>query len=105
MRVGRIQGLEGPFWASRLHMSSVLRKGCCGLHKMHVFAFKGAKSCHPPPEADPRQNFCKILWFGLWRGSASGGGFCAFKGKNVHSVQATAQFSQSGAHMQARDPK
>ena len=28
-----------------------------------------------------------------------GGGFCAFKGKNVYLVQATAQFSQSGAHM------
>ena len=28
-----------------------------------------------------------------------------FKGKNVHLVQATAQFSQSGAHMQARGSK
>ena len=27
MRVGRIQGLEGPFWASRLHMSSVFEEG------------------------------------------------------------------------------
>ena len=86
-------------------MGITLRKLCCGLHQMHVFALKGAKSCHPPPEADLRQNHCKILWFGLWRGSASGGGFCAFKGKNVHLVQATAQFSQSGAHMQARGPK
>ena len=27
IRVGRIQGLEGPFWASRLHMSSVFEEG------------------------------------------------------------------------------
>ena len=49
MRVGRIEGLEGPFWASRLHMSSVLRKWCCGSHQMQVFAFKGTQFCHLPP--------------------------------------------------------
>ena len=27
MRVGRIEGLGGPFWASRLHMSSVFEEG------------------------------------------------------------------------------
>ena len=27
MRVGRIEGLEGPLWASRLHMSSVFEEG------------------------------------------------------------------------------
>ena len=45
---------------------------------------------------------CALARIGL-RGRMAG--FCAFKGKNVHLVKATAQFSQSGAHMQARDSK
>jgi len=77
----------------------------------------------PDRRSRPSQN-PRILR-GSWSGSAPGGGspdrrsrpshriclrgrmagFCAFKGRNVHLVQATAQFSQSGAHMQARDPK
>ena len=81
MRVGRIQGLEGPFWASRLHMSSVLRKGCCGIHQMHVFAIKGAKPS-PGGRSSPKpQYFTMIL---AW---------------------VTAPFSQNAAHMQARGPK
>ena len=39
-------------------MGTTLRKLCCGLHQMHVFALKGAKSCHPPPVADP------VAWTG-----------------------------------------
>ena len=36
MRVGRIQGLEGPFWASRLHMSSVFENGAMASAKWGV---------------------------------------------------------------------
>ena len=60
--------------------------------------FLPLKAQNPAREADPRQNHREILWFGLWRGSATGVGFYAFKGKNVYLVMATAQFSQSGAH-------